>query len=271
MRREKIRKYDRPRIDKLYYKVITAKSVDYDKASNVSEETDEFVLTMDKDQAVFKMKCLYSSVEEAKSVIEDYLERWKVVIGLEHDPGDLDFQYDTFEFEQVVQDGKNVVVHAVPLITKSFIIGSPEIHERRNEFPKRLGKFKLSPDVLTMYERFKRYRQGKENLTSMAYMCLTVLEESSRNSSNHNKRNNPRGKASYRYSIDYDVLDKLGELTARGEELEARKAPKNGTLKPLTPQERDWIIRAVKAMIRRAGEWAYDPDGQHGLITMEQI
>ena len=49
------------------------------------------------------------------------------------------------------------------------------------------------------------------------------------------------------------------------------KVHKNGVLKPLTQKERDWIIKTVKVLIRRAGEWAYDPTGQHSLITMEQI
>ena len=256
-------------IKSLHYKVIPGRSADYDKTPKIIEETDEFVLRMDKDQAVFKMKGHYSSLEEAKSVVEDYLERWKVIIGLEHDPGDLDFRYNAYEFELIHQDGKKSIASAYAADIINFS-EKMEVQLSRDKFPVRPDKFKLSPDVITMYERYKLYRKGKESLTSMAYMCLTVLEASARTYSEYNQNNNLRGKASHQYNIEYDVLNELGKLTVKGDELEARKVPKNGVLKPLTQKERDWIIRTIKVLIRRAGEWADDPSGKHSLITMEQ-
>jgi hypothetical protein len=103
-------------------------------------------------------------------------------------------------------------------------------------------------------------------------MCLTVFEASGRDSEHFHKKNNLRGKASYQYNIEFDVLDILGELsTNKGDQTEARKAPKNGNFDPIKPEEREWIIKAIKILIRRAGEWAHDPDASLKIITLMDI
>jgi hypothetical protein len=85
------------------------------------------------------------------------------------------------------------------------------------------------------------------------------------------KRNNLRGKASNQYNIEFDILDNLGFVSAKGDPIEARKAPKNGVYDPLKLEEREWIIRVIKMLIHRTGEWAYDPDAPLKLITMADI
>jgi hypothetical protein len=113
-----------------------------------------------------------------------------------------------------------------------------------------------------MYQRYKFFRQGKEPLTSMAYMCLTVFEASAKND-----RNN----AGKKYNVSHNVLNKLAAMCAKGDEFEARKVPKEGIYDPIKPEEREWIIRAIKILIRRAGEWAYDPEAPLKKITMADI
>jgi len=105
----------------------------------------------------------------------------------------------------------------------------------------------------------------------MAYMCLTVFQVSARNRPNSKKKDNQRKKTAIQYNIDYEVLDRLGELTVKGDKLEARKASKNGIYDTLKPAEREWIERAVKVLIHRAGEWAYDPKASLKKITMADI
>jgi hypothetical protein len=261
----------KPRVKNLHYNIIINESVDYENAPEITEETDEFIISMDKQKAIFEMKGHYTSVKDARKIVDDFLERWKVIIGLEHDPDDLRFNYETAEFEQIQQNGKNRIF--LSAVSSGVSVSADAIlHVSRSKYPSRPYRFKLSPDVITMYERFLLYRQRKEPLTSMAYMCLTVLEASARTATNYKVRNNLRGKASYQYKIDYEVLDELGRLTAtKGNESEARKAPKNGVYDPLQAEERGWILRAVKILIQRAGEWAHNPNGEHGLITIQQI
>ncbi len=261
-----------PRIKSLIYRVIPDKTVDYDNATEIIEDTDDFKIKVNHQKAIFELKGHFTSVQDARAIADDFLDRWQVLVGLENDPGDLKFKYKNAEYEQVQKDGKNQIFLSAHISANVVVSDNVELHVSRNQLPSRPHRFKLSPDVMTMYERYKLFRQGKDLLTSMAYMCLTILEASARGSTNYNNNNNLRGKASHRYNIDYDVLDNLAKLVStKGDQVEARKAPKSGVFDPLQQEERDWIIRAIKVLIRRAGEWAYDSNGQHTPITIQDI
>jgi hypothetical protein len=261
-----------PRIKSLTYKVIPDKSVDYDNAPKIIEETEDFTVKMDHKKAIFELKGNFTSVQDARAIVDDFLERWQVIIGIENDPDDLKFKYVTAELEQIQENGTNrhlLGAHS----SSSFVVSDHlELHVSRNKLPNRPHKFILSPDVMTMYERYKLFRKGRESLTSMAYMCLTILEASARGSTNYIKNNNLRGKASSRYNIDYDVLDNLAMLVStKGDQIEARKVPKSGIFNPLKNEEREWIIRAIKVLIRRTGEWAHDSEAPSKQITKSDI
>ncbi|MDA2921265.1 hypothetical protein MYX76_17530 [Desulfobacterota bacterium AH_259_B03_O07] len=129
----------------------------------------------------------------------------------------------------------------------------------RNRFPNLPIAFKASPDVESMYQRYEGYLEGKEPLTSMAYMCLTIFEASVRG----------RRQASIKYHIHRDVLNKMGELTStRGDKEQPRKAPFG---RPLTPNEEKWILEAVKLLIKRIGQHAFDPGAPKVQITMNDL
>lgn len=93
-------------------------------------------------------------------------------------------------------------------------------------------------------------------------MCLTVFVTSAGN----------RGAAARQYHIDIDVLNKLGELTStKGSAADARKAPGNRTFNPLSPQETAWIEAVVKSLIRRVGEYDYNPNAPLKRISMNDF
>jgi hypothetical protein len=113
-----------------------------------------------------------------------------------------------------------------------------------------------------MYLRYKAYRKNHETLASMAYMCLTTLEASA----------GGRKEAARQYNIANAVLDNLGNLTAnKGNREEARKFPKEGKFEPLRPKEKEWIVSVIKALIRRAGEYAYDPNAKLKQVSMRDF
>jgi len=111
--------------------------------------------------------------------------------------------------------------------------------------------FIVSPDVETLWYRYRMHREGKESLAAMAYFCLTLLQW----------RAGGRGKAAATFGIDKPVLDKLGYLaSSKGDEKTIRKFPRAAgkplALQPHTPQEESWINDVVKTLIRRVGEHA---------------
>jgi hypothetical protein len=92
----------------------------------------------------------------------------------------------------------------------------------------------------------------------MAYMCLTVLEASAGN----------RAEAAKRYHISRNVLSKMAVLASEvGDERTARKMPVPQN-RPHTPAEVDWMEAVITAMIRRVGEWAFDPRQPRRILTM---
>ncbi|HIE31993.1 MAG TPA: hypothetical protein EYP67_06395 [Methanosarcinales archaeon] len=83
-----------PHVKALHYRVIVGKDIDYNNAPPMSETTNEFDLSIDDDTAIFEMNKHYSTADEAKEVVDEYLSAWDILIGLEHDPDDLRFVFD---------------------------------------------------------------------------------------------------------------------------------------------------------------------------------
>lgn len=118
--------------------------------------------------------------------------------------------------------------------------------------------FRVTPDVSTLWDRYRGHVGGREPLLAMGYFYLTVLEGGA----------GRRANAAAKYRIDGAVLNKLGELTSvRGDPLSARKM--TSTKRPLTGSEHQWVLEAIKRLIWRAG----DPRNRTelSLITMADL
>lgn len=238
-----------PHVKALHYRVIVGKDIDYNNAPPVSEITNEFDLSIDGDTAIFEMKKHYSTADEAKEVVDEYLRAWDIWIGLEHDPDDLRFVFDRANVidRSPHETGKNIV-NLQAHVAASTVTSNVSLHVPHEWYPSFPQNFIASPDAETMYLRYKAYRQNREKLTSMAYMCFTVLTASA----------GGREKAAKQYYISSKVLKKLSGLsTERGDATEARKCTGNGTFTPLSPKEKEWIVSVIKVLIRRVGEYEY--------------
>ena len=74
------------------------------------------------------------------------------------------------------------------------------------------------------------------------------------------------------YRVDYEVLDTLGRLsTTLGDEAEARKLGPQSELRSPSAQEVTWIEAALRLLIRRAGQYAADPQKQRAILTMADL
>jgi len=258
-------KMNDPHVERLRYRIVFDDSVDYDNASDVVEEMPECRMLVSAGTVTFEMKKHFPTVDEARTIVEEYLGRWEVLIGLECGPNELTFSYqdaDVIDRAPSPDDKRAVMSGRVALAVALTL--DPKIHvsRKRRGYPSRPNRFSRSLDVETMYHRYMAFKQGREPLTSMAYMCLTVAEASA----------GSRREAAERYQIRPDVLSKLGEFSsARGSPLEVRKAPKSGNYLSLTSKERNWIEAVIKALIGRVGEWAYDPEATLDELTMDDF
>lgn len=240
-----------PHVDIVRYKVIFPKDIDYDKAPPLTEETNDFIFTITPKVASFKMKAHFPKEEDAKTITDEFLQTYSLYLGIECSPDEINFSYNGVAIidRNPPKDKNNVTVATECLTCTAKVVLGGEVHLSRAKFMPYPKNFILTPDVESMYLRYKNYCKKRENLLSMAYMCLTVLEASV----------GGRQAASSKYSIDISVLRKLGELVStKGDRSEARKAPKDKINKfiPLTNNERIWIEQVIKRMIIRAGESA---------------
>jgi hypothetical protein len=125
-----------------------------------------------------------------------------------------------------------------------------ELRITRSKYPDPPTVFTVTPDVETLWQRYNNYLDGKEPLPSMAYFCLTLIE-------NKAGGKNKRKLAEKLFRIKKPILDRLGDLTAsKGNAETARKVPDKGNITALNEKEKKWIKAVVKIFIQRMGELA---------------
>jgi hypothetical protein len=204
------------------------------------------------------MKEHNASVQSAKQKVDELIRAWEIYTT-------FDFDWDLFKFEfenaEVINrkpspkvPGQNTGYADItlPMPTLKGIVTAHPL--QLSEYPAPPTRFKATPDVETMCFRYQQHLQDKETYQSVAYFCLSLMQWST------GITKGARGEASRRYNIDLDILDKIGELTSeRGTQKDARKLDSGSTLLPLTDGEKRWIREAVKILIRRKGEYDFDP------------
>ena len=210
------------------------------------------------------MKRHFANIAEATAVVDSFIREWEFEATLKGRPHAFKFNRDNWH-----------IVDRNPILDPPLALSvSAEFHGDllgTLSAGVDLGPLSpspptwnvtLTPDVSSMYERYRGYRDGREPLTSMAYFCLTVLEASA----SPGKGEPRRPAAACQYRVAFDVLDRIGKLTAEKGGSQARKA--EGLGYELTNVESRFLEDAVKAILRRAAELARDPLASHDEIRL---
>jgi hypothetical protein len=259
-----------PHVESLIYRVeANSEVIRFENPPPLVYETTAFRLRLEDGALTIEMKEHYPTVQKARTCVESYLKDWTLFSALEFDVM-LDFIFETAR-----QIDRNPPLPGQATGEAYLVENSATMQAEgsltpfvRMAYPIPPSGFEASPDVEVMWCRYRRHIEEKEPLASMAYFCLTVLEWST------NRKKDKRAKAAQMYNIDKKVLSDLGALTVdRGTPLEARKRGTGATLVPLTDAEQCWVRQAVKRIIRRKGEYDYDPVNGTSLpqITMADL
>jgi hypothetical protein len=238
-----------PHVESLRYRLKTPETTIYENPPAVKKIRKEFEYHLNNGVLTCHMREHYPAVGEARRVVEDFLRSWEIKTALELGRGEMQFQFEdshvidrnptppgSSEFVYVSASG--VVKHTGEAISILRIT--------RRKYPDPPTVFTVTPDVDILWQRYEEYLDRKKDLLSMAYACLTFVER---------KADGIRKAAAELYLIDYEILDKLGNLTStKGDAKTARKFPKKGDLIPLSEKENKWIDAVVKVLIRRTGE-----------------
>lgn len=251
-----------PHVVALCYRLATNQEVEFSNPSPRDWEVEEFRLRLEAGQARVEMKKHYASADEAKRHVEPFLRSWELDTALREGRSEIRFEYVRPEI--VDRNPPPPSPPGTPVrITATATMNTEATLVRRiikRAYPTPPQAFVASPDVETMWYRYEGYQKGREPLGAMAYFCLTLLE----------RKSGGRDDAATQYRINRQVLGKLGALTsAAGDERTARKFTEES--RPHTPAEAAWIESAVRAIIRRVGEYAAAPGEQHPEITMADL
>ena len=259
-----------PHVATLHYRVEHDDSLDYTNADPMEHDDDLIHVEISGRQVTIRPKEHYATVEEAKAAVEPFVRRWEFGATLESGSRAFSLRYSSAEVIDlnppptppgVVRANAGPIVAHVTLSTARGTVG-------KKSYPRPPSGPALDPDVPevhAMVSRLDRYHQGRTTLADTAYFCLTVLED--RFPKGVKDR---RGKVSHYYGICPIVIDQVGRLSSgKGGPLEARKS--NGRHEDYTQEDRDFLVNATRAFIRRAAEKAAAPDGSFTEITKENL
>ena len=240
-----------PHVVALHYTVEHRSSVHYQNASHLSHETSEFHLTLEDNSARFELKKHYADEDEARKAVESFIQHWEFEAGLRSGPRNFKLRYRDAEIRN-----RKTVTHVLRNITASAKITV----SRQYPSPPSESAIDLNdPNVVKMYHRYEKYRLGREPLPSMAFFCLTVLE---------NKYQTRRNAAKI-CRIDIAVFHEIGELTETKGGDEARKAKGSG--EDLTRLERRFLKKAIVECISRAAQVVADENQCLPKISLSDL
>jgi hypothetical protein len=248
-----------PHVDRLVYQMkIDTDLLKFKSPPALSQDYQTFRVQLEDGTLTVKMKEHYASVQSAKERIEEFIRSWEISAALDFDWGLLRFEYmnaevtdrEPFPIAPGQITGYLDVVIPMPTISATATTHPLEV----SFYPAPPKRFRATPDVETMWFRYQQHLQDKETYQSMGYFCLSLMQWTT------HIAKGARAETSRLYNIDCEVLDTLGKLTSvRGIPKDARKLDSKSVLVPLTDHEKQWIREAVKALIRRKGEYDFDP------------
>jgi hypothetical protein len=262
-----------PHVEELVYHIETGDGLNFQDPPPVEDETHTFRMTLEDGVATFVMKEHFPSEKGARQAVEGYLRAWELDAALRYDSSELRFVFDRPKI--VDRDPPPPPPRGTPqtieLEAAAIAVGvaSVDVVVHRRQYPRPPTDFVADTDSRIMWEQYERYKQGRDRLLPMAYSCLTRLEHRARA---YAAKGNIRMRAASMYRVDYEVLDKLGQLaTTLGDEAEARKLGPQIRLRAPTAQEVKWMEAALRLLIRRLGQYAADPQRAWPQLTMANL
>jgi hypothetical protein len=250
-----------PHVVSLTYSLRPAPDTAYDNPPPVLWENDLFSVELQDDVLTISLKEHYPTVKAARAPVDRFLRAWELDAELKLGRRILCFDYNTAEVIDRDPPPPGVVqTLRASAAAEISVAGSLTARVTRKKYPEPPERFEFSLELETLWNRLEGYGAGREFLPSMAYFCLSTVETMGGN----------RAGAAELLSIDKAVLDKLGELTsARGDAKTARKMSLKHALTPLTVRESEWIVAAVKAIVRKVGERA--AGGEERALTLADL
>ena len=260
-----------PHVKAVHYFIEHDDSVDYRDVTPLVFEDDLFRVKAEKVEVVFEPKNHYATEEEAKSAVEGLVRRWEFEAALR--VGSAGFKLIYAGVDIIDRNPPPPSLGVVPIAANfHFRVSNAQVRLTKvlTEYPVPPSGQALEPDdpdASFMLSRLDLYRQGREPLANLAYLCLTVLEDSA--SGIAGGKGGKRKLAANYYQIESKVLESVGELSSVKGGSAARKA--EGRTNAFTREETRFLEVAVTAFTRRVAEKAAAPSGNLPMIAMADL
>ena len=260
-----------PHVKAIHYFIEHDDSVDYNNVAPLVYEDELFRVKAEKVEVVFEPKNHYATEEEARSAVEGLVRQWEFEAALR--VGSARFKL-IYAGADVIDRNPPPPPPGVVPIAGTARLGPLKAQARLTkvltEYPVPPSEQALEPDdpdASFMLSRLDLYRQGREPLANLAYLCLTVLEDSA--SGIAGGKGGKRKLAANYYQIESKVLESVGELSSVKGGSAARKA--EGRTNAFTREETRFLEVAVTAFTRRVAEKAAAPSGNLPMIAMADL
>lgn len=251
-----------PHVESLKYKLITGADLSYRSPPPVSFADPVCNMILQNDVLVCRMSQHHATVSGAMDAVRPVIRAWEIQSALDYGRGAMRFEFDSADVIDRAPVSAPPTTHTLSASTRLHLTGSASCTLVKASYPEPPATFKATQLLELLFNRYHQYLDGKDLLTTMGYACLSAIQDSA----------GGRTSASTTYSIARDVLDKLGELTSDvGDELTARKFDQHSTRRAHTDAEINWVLEAVKLLIRRVGKYEHSPQMPLQQITLSQL
>ncbi len=166
-----------PHVVALRFRVHHHDRVDYGRAGPLVFEALEFIVEVKDQSARFEFKQHYASEEDARRVVEPFIQNWEFDSSLRRDPDCFRLEFEGAEI--IDRRPSPGVVHGMAMPAKFTFSISPAkgtAYARTYPLPPS-GIDSAHRSVQVFFHRYARYKAGKKLLTSFAYYCYTEIAQ----------------------------------------------------------------------------------------------
>jgi hypothetical protein len=197
-------------------------------------ENSAFRLEIADGLATFHLKREFPSLEAAERVVDEFLRSFEADSLLQGNER-VEFYFERGQMKSGAQK-------YVGLRINLTVAGPRAEANTRAQAPWKRPSEGDTPDAAALIARYENYKQRRETLTTVAYVCLSALQ----------MKAGGRKNVVTLFNIAADVLDTAGELSSNYGGLEsARKLDAQSSHRALSDKEGFWLEAAARAFISR--------------------
>lgn len=240
-----------PHVEALYYRFKSLNDLDtFERAVPLHGVLGAFDFALESGVLIARPRVHFGDRQSAKSALEPLLRSWELAAFLSPSNNRIRFEYEQSDVVDRRPDGGDIVIYPDTIQVRAIAFDAT-VKRDNGRYPEPDANFAVTSLTDRLAERLRRVRDREELASAAAYYVLTALElEYGRAARRGQKR---RDAAAAGLSVDAEILDTIGRLTASEDPDIGRKAH-SGNPSGLTAEDIWWLQQAMVLLIRRTGE-----------------